>query len=125
VTEIVRVRYLVDDVQAAVAFYTAHLGFGLSIDAAPAFAAVQRGPLQLLLAGPGSSAARPMPDGALPVPGGWNRIQLVVADIAAEVARLRAAGLGFRNQIVSGPGGQQILLQDPAGNLVELFQPGT
>jgi catechol 2,3-dioxygenase-like lactoylglutathione lyase family enzyme len=123
-TEITRVRYLIDDVGAAVAFYTTHLGFALSLDAAPAFAAVQRGSLQLLLSGPTSSAGRPMPDGATPRPGGWNRIQLVVEDIAAEVARLRAAGVSFRNDVVSGPGGRQILLQDPAGNLVELFQPG-
>jgi catechol 2,3-dioxygenase-like lactoylglutathione lyase family enzyme len=122
--EVARVRYLIDDVGAAVAFYTTHLGFTVDIDAAPAFAAVRRGPLQLLLAGPASSAARPMPDGATPTPGSWNRIQLVVDDIAAEVARLRAAGVTFRNDIISGPGGQQILLQDPAGNFVELFQPG-
>lgn len=123
-TELARVRYLVDDVRAAVDFYTTHLGFTLDFDAAPAFAAVQRGPLQLLLSGPASSAGRPMPDGATPTPGSWNRIQLVVDDIAAEVARLRAAGVSFRNDIISGPGGQQILLQDPAGNFVELFQPG-
>lgn len=123
-TELARVRYLVDDVRAAVDFYTTHLGFTLDFDAAPAFAAVQRGPLQLLLSGPASSAGRPMPDGATPTPGSWNRIQLVVDDVAAEVARLRAAGVSFRNDIISGPGGQQILLQDPAGNFVELFQPG-
>jgi catechol 2,3-dioxygenase-like lactoylglutathione lyase family enzyme len=122
-TELARVRYVIDDVAAAVDFYTTHLGFTVDIDAAPAFAAVVRDPLQLLLAGPMSSAARPMPDGATPVPGGWNRIQLVVDDISAEVARLRAAGVPFRNDIISGPGGQQILVQDPAGNVVELFQP--
>jgi catechol 2,3-dioxygenase-like lactoylglutathione lyase family enzyme len=122
-TELARVRYVIDDVAAAVDFYTTHLGFTVDIDAAPTFAAVVRGPLQLLLAGPMSSAARPMPDGATPVPGGWNRIQLVVDDISAEVARLRAAGVPFRNDIISGPGGQQILMQDPAGNVVELFQP--
>ncbi|MBF6328072.1 VOC family protein [Nocardia transvalensis] len=122
-TELARVRYLIDDVRAAVDFYTTHLGFTVDFDAAPAFAAVVRGPLQLLLAGPASSAARPMPDGATPVPGGWNRIQLIVDDIAAEVARLRDAGVGFRNDIVSGPGGQQVLLHDPSGNVVELFQP--
>lgn len=121
--ELARVRYLVDDVRAAVDFYTTHLGFSVDLDAAPAFAAVVRGPLQLLLAGPKSSAARPMPDGAAPEPGGWNRIQLVVEDISAEVERLRAAGVSFRNDIISGPGGQQVLLRDPAGNLVELFQP--
>lgn len=123
-TEFARVRYLVDDVRAAVDFYTTHLGFDLDFDAAPAFAAVRRGPLQLLLAGPKSSAGRPMPDGAVPVPGtGWSRIQLVVDDIHAEAARLRAAGIGFRNDIIDGPGGRQVLLHDSAGNLVELFQP--
>jgi catechol 2,3-dioxygenase-like lactoylglutathione lyase family enzyme len=121
--ELARVRYLVDDVRAALDFYTTHLGFSVDLDAAPAFAAVVRGPLQLLLAGPKSSAARPMPDGATPEPGGWNRIQLVVEDISAEAERLRAAGVSFRNDIISGPGGQQVLLRDPSGNLVELFQP--
>ncbi len=122
-TELARVRYLVDDVRAAVDFYTSHLGFTVDLDALPAFASVVRGPLQLLLAGPKSSAARPMPDGATPAPGGWNRIQLVVEDIAAEAGRLRAAGVSFRNDVISGPGGRQVLLRDPAGNLVELFQP--
>ncbi|OBI50123.1 VOC family protein [Mycobacterium sp. E787] len=121
--ELARVRYLVDDVRAAVDFYTTHLGFSVDLDAAPAFAAVVRGPLQLLLSGPKSSAGRPMPDGATPEPGGWNRIQLVVDDISAEVERLRATGVIFRNDIISGPGGQQVLLQDPAGNFVELFRP--
>ncbi|OBK44191.1 VOC family protein [Mycobacterium sp. 1081908.1] len=121
--ELARVRYLVDDVKAAVDFYTTHFGFSVDLDAAPAFAAVVRGPLQLLLAGPKSSAARSMPDGATPEPGGWNRIQLVVEDISAEVEPLRAAGVSFRNDIISGPGGQQVLLRDPSGNLVELFQP--
>jgi catechol 2,3-dioxygenase-like lactoylglutathione lyase family enzyme len=114
---------MVDDVAAAVDFYTSHLGFTLRMSAAPAFADVIRGQLRLLLSGPTSSAGRPMPDGKRPSPGGWNRIQLIVSDIAAEVDRLRAAGLTFRNDIVAGPGGQQILLQDPAGNVVELFQP--
>jgi catechol 2,3-dioxygenase-like lactoylglutathione lyase family enzyme len=117
------VRYMVDDVAAAVDFYTKHLDFTVELDARPAFAAVSRGPLRLLLAGPKSSAGRPMPDGAVPEPGGWNRIHLIVDDIAAEVDRLRAAGVQFRNDILSGPGGQQILLLDPAGNVVELFQP--
>jgi catechol 2,3-dioxygenase-like lactoylglutathione lyase family enzyme len=117
------VRYMVDDVDDAVAYYTTHLGFRLLTSAAPAFADVARGPLRLLLSGPSSSAGRPMPDGAKPVSGGWNRIELVVEDISAEVERLRAAGLSFRNDIVTGPGGSQILLEDPSGNLVELFQP--
>ncbi len=119
----VHVRYLVDDVQAAVDFYTTYLGFALHSNQGPAFADVTRGNLRLLLSGPGSSAGRPMPDGRRPEPGGWNRIHLIVDDIAAEVARLRAAGLTFRNDIVRGPGGSQILLDDPAGNPVELFQP--
>ncbi len=119
----VSVRYLIDDVDAAIAFYTTHLGFVLDSSAAPAFAAVSRGPLRLLLSGKSSSGARPMPDGRQPVPGGWNRIQLPVADLAGEVARLRAAGLRFRNEIITGVGGAQILLEDPSGNPVELFQP--
>jgi catechol 2,3-dioxygenase-like lactoylglutathione lyase family enzyme len=122
-TELARVRYLVDDVGAAVDFYTTSLGFTVDFDAAPAFAAVVRGRLQLLLSGPKSSAGRPMPDGAVPSPGGWNRLQLVVDDIAADVERLRAADVEFRNEVISGPGGQQVLLRDPAGNFVELFQP--
>jgi catechol 2,3-dioxygenase-like lactoylglutathione lyase family enzyme len=123
IDELVSVRYLVDDVQAAVDFYTTHFGFELRTGAAPAFADVTRGHLRLLLSGPLSSAGRPMTDGATPGPGGWNRIHLIVDDIAAEVARLRAAGLTFRNDIVRGPGGAQVLVQDPAGNLIELFQP--
>ncbi|KYF50512.1 glyoxalase [Sorangium cellulosum] len=119
----VSVRYMVDDVDAAIAFYTTHLGFALQTDARPAFAAVTRGDLRLLLSGEGSSGARPMPDGRQPVPGGWSRFQLPVADLAAEVARLRAAGLRFRNDIVSGVGGSQILLDDPSGNPIELWQP--
>jgi catechol 2,3-dioxygenase-like lactoylglutathione lyase family enzyme len=121
--EMVNVRYMVDDVDAAVAWYTRHLGFELISSAAPAFADVKRGSLRLLLSGPRSSAGRPMPDGEQPRPGGWNRIHLLVEDLSAEVARLRAAGVTFRNEIVTGPGGSQILLQDPSGNLVELFQP--
>jgi catechol 2,3-dioxygenase-like lactoylglutathione lyase family enzyme len=121
--DFVSVRYMVDDVDAAVGFYTEHLGFTVRMNAAPAFADVVRGQLRLLLSGPTSSAGRPMPDGAVPAPGGWNRIHLIVSDIAAEVDRLRAAGVPFRNDIVRGPGGQQILLEDPAGNVVELFQP--
>jgi catechol 2,3-dioxygenase-like lactoylglutathione lyase family enzyme len=119
----VNVRYMVDDVDEAVAFYTKHLGFTLLSSAAPAFADVTRGDLRLLLSGPASSAGRPMPDGTKPVPGGWNRIEFVVDDIEAEVGRLRGAGLRFRNDIVTGPGGQQILFDDPSGNPIELFQP--
>jgi len=121
--ELVSVRYLVDDVGEAIAFYTDHLGFEERFNAAPAFCDVVRGNLRLLLSGPASSAGRPMPDGATPGPGGWNRIHLIVADIAAEAERLRSAGVPFRNEIISGPGGQQVLVQDPSGNLVELFQP--
>jgi catechol 2,3-dioxygenase-like lactoylglutathione lyase family enzyme len=122
----VNVRYMVDDVDATVAFYTTHLGFELISDAAsPAFADVKRGDLRLLLAGPTSSAGRPMPNGRQPEPGGWNGIHFVVDDIAAEVERLRAAGVSFRNEILTGPGGQQILLEDPSGNPIELFQPAT
>ena len=119
----VNVRYMIDDVDAAVAWYTGHLGFTLLSNAAPAFADVKLGSLRLLLSGPTSSAGRPMPDGDRPRPGGWNRIHLVVDDLRAEVARLRAADVQFRNDIVTGPGGSQILLIDPSGNLVELFQP--
>ena len=117
------VRYMVDDVEAAIAFYTTHLGFTLLTNQAPAFADVERGNLRLLLSGPKSSAGRPMPDGRQPAPGGWNRIHLIVDDLPAEVERLRAAGLTFRNDVVKGPGGSQILLDDPSGNPVELFQP--
>jgi len=121
--ERVNVRYMVDDVDAAIAFYTEHLGFTVLSNMAPAFADVVRGNLRLLLSGPKSSAGRPMPDGAVPGPGGWNRIHLLVDDLEAEVERLRAAGAPFRNEIVRGPGGAQILLEDPSGNVVELFQP--
>ena len=121
--ETVNVRYMVDDVQAAVDFYTGHLGFALRSSAVPAFADVSRGNLRLLLAGPASSAGRAMPDGRKPGPGGWNRIHFIVDDIEAEVARLRAEGVSFRNEIVTGPGGKQILAEDPSGNVVELFQP--
>jgi catechol 2,3-dioxygenase-like lactoylglutathione lyase family enzyme len=121
--EIVSVRYMVDDVDAAIAYYTKLLDFELLSNAAPAFADVQRGNLRLLLSGPKSSAARPMQDGTKPGPGGWNRIHFVVDDLAAEVARLHDAGAKFRNDVVEGPGGKQVLLVDPAGNVVELFQP--
>jgi catechol 2,3-dioxygenase-like lactoylglutathione lyase family enzyme len=121
--DLVSVRYMVDDVDQAIGFYTGQLGFSVRSSAAPAFADVVRGNLRLLLSGPKSSAGRPMPDGRTPAPGGWNRIHLIVDDIAAEVERLRAAGLPFRNDIVTGPGGRQILLEDPSGNPIELFQP--
>jgi catechol 2,3-dioxygenase-like lactoylglutathione lyase family enzyme len=121
--ETVNVRYMVDDVDEAIAFYTELLDFELLTSASPAFADVRRGNLRLLLAGPKSSAGRPMPDGTKPGPGGWNRIHFIVDDIDAEVAKLRDEGGTFRNDIVSGPGGKQILLEDPSGNVVELFQP--
>ncbi|MFI9843671.1 VOC family protein [Nonomuraea sp. NPDC051941] len=118
--QVASVRYIVDDVQAAVDFYTTHLGFTVNFSAAPAFADVVRGPLRLLLSGPASSGARATPEQAAGV--GRNRIHLVVDDLDAEVARLREAGLPFRSDVVTGPGGRQILLADPAGNLIELFQ---
>ena len=121
--ELVSVRYMVDDVDEAIDFYTTNFGFELGTNASPAFAEVIRGRLRLLLAGSDSSAGRPMPDGRKPGPGGWNRIHFVVEDIDTEVQRLRRAGARFRNEIISGPGGQQILLEDPSGNPVELFQP--
>jgi len=119
----VNFRYIVDDVAQAADFYIGYLGFTMHTDAAPAFAAVHRGDLRLLLSGAASSGARAMPDGRQPVPGGWSRIQLVVEDLQAEVARLHEAGLTFWNDIVSGVGGKQILLADPSGNPIELFQP--
>jgi catechol 2,3-dioxygenase-like lactoylglutathione lyase family enzyme len=121
--ETVNVRYMVDDVEAAIDFYTRHFGFTLISSAAPAFADVRRGALRLLLSGPASSAGRRMPDGRVPSPGGWNRIHFLVDDIEAEVERLRSEGVGFRNEIIKGPGGRQILLDDPSGNPIELFQP--
>jgi catechol 2,3-dioxygenase-like lactoylglutathione lyase family enzyme len=121
--EFVNVRYMVDNVDAAIAFYTTHLGFTLLSNAAPAFADVARGRLRLLLSGPTSSAGRAMSDGRKPGPGGWNRIHLVVDDIVAETERLRAEGLEFRNDIVTGPGGSQVLVDDPSGNPIEFFQP--
>ncbi|HTF53935.1 MAG TPA: VOC family protein [Pseudonocardia sp.] len=123
IADLVHVRYMVEDVQTSIDFYTTHLGFTLRSSAAPAFADVTRGHLRLLLSGSTSSAGRPMPDGRQPAPGGWNRIHLIVTDIHAEVARLRSAGLSFRNDIVTGPGGAQVLIEDPSGNPIELFQP--
>jgi len=122
-TDQVNVRYMVEDVDTAVDFYTKHLGFTLGINAAPAFADATRGNLRLLLSGRKSSAGRAMPDGSLPFPVGWNRIELEVEDLASEVKRLKAEGLHFRNDIVNGPGGSQILLIDPSGNFIELFEP--
>lgn len=122
----VRVRYMVNDVAAAVAFYRDQLGFRLDMQSGPYFAALSRGGVQLLLSptkGPGG-ASQPMPDGQKPVPGGWNRIVLYVPDVQGEAARLRKAGVHFRNDIVTGLGGKEILLDDPSGNSVELFQPG-
>ena len=121
----VNVRYMVHDVDAAVAFYTTRLGFTLLSNKSPAFADVVRGDLRLLLSGPTSSAGRPMPDGRKPEPGGWNRIHLIVSDIEAEVDCLYEKGVRFRNDIVRGPGGAQILVEDPSGNVVELFQPAS
>lgn len=120
--EIVNVRYMVSDVAEAVEFYSTHFGFQPGI-VAPAFADATNGNLRLLLSGPASSAGRPMPDGAVPGPGGWNRIHFITADLDAEVARLKDEGVRFRNEIVDGPGGRQILVEDPSGNVVELFQP--
>jgi catechol 2,3-dioxygenase-like lactoylglutathione lyase family enzyme len=120
--ETVNVRYMVDDVGEAVDFYKKHLGFTV-LNQFPPFADVQRGNLRLLLSGPESSAGRPMPDGERPGPGGWNRIHLIVENIDDEVARLKSEGVNFRNDVVKGPGGQQILVQDPSGNVIELFQP--
>jgi catechol 2,3-dioxygenase-like lactoylglutathione lyase family enzyme len=119
----VNLRYMVSDVQESVDWYVAHLGFQPVGPASPAFAAVERGPLRLLLSGKAASAGRPMPDGRQPEPGGWNRFQFVVEDIGAEVERLRGEGVKFRNDVVTGPGGSQILAEDPSGNLVEVFQP--
>lgn len=123
--ETVNVRYMVDDVAASIEFYSSLLGFEVGLDAAPAFADATRGNLRILLSGPKSSAGRPMSDGATPGPGGWNRIHLLVDDLETEVARLRADGARFRNEMVVGPGGKQILLLDPSDNIVELFEPAS
>ncbi len=115
-------RYLVDDVDTAIAFYITHLGFALKQQMGPAFALVHKGDLELWLSGPVSSAAKPMPDGRKPEAGGWNRLVIEVSDLANTVQAMRAAGVLFRNDILTGPGGQQILAEDPAGNPIELFQ---
>jgi catechol 2,3-dioxygenase-like lactoylglutathione lyase family enzyme len=115
-------RYLVKDVTRSIAFYTENLGFKIQQDARPAFASVSLGDLRLLLSGPESSGARPMPDGRRPEPGGWNRVVLDVDHLAERVAKLRQAGQRFRNDIISGPGGNQILLEDPDGNPIELHE---
>ena len=122
-TNQINVRYMVDNVDEALQFYTEHLGFTTLIKALPAFAAVTKGNLRLLLSGKESSAGRAMPDGTLPIPGGWNRFQIIVSDLATEVVKLKAHGLHFHNEITTGPGGSQILLADPSGNFIELFQP--
>jgi catechol 2,3-dioxygenase-like lactoylglutathione lyase family enzyme len=121
--DLVSVRYMVVDVDEAIDFYRREFGFEVGLNASPAFAEVTRGQLRLLLAGPKSSAGRAMPDGRQPEPGGWNRIHFIVDDISAEVERLRSDGVAFRNDIISGPGGRQILLEDPSGNPIELFEP--
>jgi catechol 2,3-dioxygenase-like lactoylglutathione lyase family enzyme len=121
----VSVRYMIDDVPSAIEFYTRLLGFTLEHDASPAFASVSRGGVRLLLSGEGSSGKRTLPDGRRQEPGGWNRIHLEVGDLDAEVKRLRTAGVPFRTpDIVSGPGGKQVVVEDPSGNPVELFQSG-
>jgi len=117
------IRYLVHDVERSIVFYTQHLGFKLDQQMGPAFAKVSRDDLTLWLAGPQSSAARPMPDGRRPEPGGWNRLVLEVRDLPVRVAEMKLAGLHFRNDVVVGPGGKQILLEDPSGNPVEIFEP--
>jgi len=123
-TSTVAVRYVVDDVDAAIDFYTTQLGFEVRTHPAPGFAALERGSLRLLLNAPGAGGAgQAMPDGRLPESGGWNRFQLEVEDLAATVGRLREQGASFRNEIVTGEGGEQILLEDPAGNVIELFEP--
>jgi catechol 2,3-dioxygenase-like lactoylglutathione lyase family enzyme len=117
------IRYLVTDVDQAIAFYTERLGFSLDQQMGSSFAIVERGGLSLWLAGPTSSAARAMPDGRKPEPGGWNRLVLEVGDLDSEITALKSAGVRLRNDVVTGPGGKQVLLEDPDGNPVELFQP--
>jgi catechol 2,3-dioxygenase-like lactoylglutathione lyase family enzyme len=120
--EVVNVRYMVDDVGECVDFYTKVFGFEPGI-VSPAFADARRGNLRLLISGPNSSAGRPMADGATPGPGGWNRLHFITEDLDAEIERLKGLGVPFRNDVVTGPGGAQVLVQDPSGNLIELFQP--
>ncbi len=117
------VRYLVDDVEAAVRFYTEVLGFAVTKRFGATIAILERADLRLWISGPEASAARPMPDGRRPIPGGWNRFVVEVQDLEARVAELRARAVVFRNEIVSGPGGKQVLIEDPAGNPIELFEP--
>lgn len=121
--DIVSIRYMVSDVQKSVDFYEQHFGFETSFVAAPAFAEATRGNLRLLISGPQSSAGRAMADGEVPSPGGWNRLHFIVDDLDAEIDRLKNEGVTFRNEIVTGPGGKQVLVVDPSGNLIELFQP--
>jgi catechol 2,3-dioxygenase-like lactoylglutathione lyase family enzyme len=121
--EYASIRYIVADVTTSFDFYTKHLGFTELTNFAPAFADIARGSLRLLLSGPASSGARALPDGRQPIPGGWNRIHLIVDDIRSEVDRLTAAGIQFRSDIITGPGGAQVVLDDPSGNPIELFQP--
>jgi catechol 2,3-dioxygenase-like lactoylglutathione lyase family enzyme len=117
------IRYLVKDVESSIQFYTKYLGFDLVEQMGPAFAIIEKDDLQLWLSGPQTSAARPMPDGRKPEPGGWNRLVVEVEDIKALVSNLKNAGLSFRNEIISGPGGKQVLIEDPSGNPIEIFQP--
>ncbi len=122
-SEVATIRYIVDDVDTALEFYTRHLGFELEQRMGPPFAIVARNDLRLWLSGPRTSAARPMPDGRVPEPGGWNRLVIEVEDLDSTVESMKNAGVNFRNEILSGPGGKQILAEDPAGNPIEVFQP--
>jgi glyoxylase I family protein len=122
-SQLATVRYQIADVERAIAFYTGHLGFAVQDRAGPAFASVTLGSLRLLLSGPGSSGARPLPDGRQQAPGGWNRIVIYVDDLAARIDALRKAGVRLRNDVESGPGGRQIQIEDPDGNPIELHQP--
>jgi catechol 2,3-dioxygenase-like lactoylglutathione lyase family enzyme len=117
------IRYMVNDVEISIEFYTKHLGFSLLEKMGPAFAMIEKGDLQIWLSGPQSSAARAMPDGSVPQPGGWNRFVIEVNDIETLVTTMKKAGISFRNEIITGPGGKQILAEDPSGNPIEIFQP--